>query len=310
MPLIALTCPACGAPVTPSTARLLSCEYCKHSLVHEGGDEVSWDLWIRAVDADDDEPLDKRPHCRVLGQKFFLQGLLGRGSRCDVWLAERARRPTERVVLKVLREGLPDEGLASEWRLLSLLTASSLRGAPRMTTLLPQPVLRGLFTRATASPRPALVYRWKSGYQHSLRQVREAHPDGIDARTAVWIWRRVVEQLDWLHRNGVGHGAVLPEHVLVHPRDHSVAIVGWSRARAFESGSPTVREDLAGSARALLFAMAGDSSRAPKPIGSLLTQALAHDADDARALCADIVRASAAAYGPPTYHPFTMPGWP
>ena len=49
----------------------------------------------------------------------------------------------------------------------------------------------------------------------------------IDWRDAAWMWRRLLAGLGWAHRAGVIHGAVLEEHVLIHPAEHGLAIVDW-----------------------------------------------------------------------------------
>jgi hypothetical protein len=61
----------------------------------------------------------------------------------------------------------------------------------------------------------------------SLAQVRAAYPGGIDVRDAAWMWRRLLVALGHAHRAGVAHGAVLPEHVLIHPGDHGLVLADW-----------------------------------------------------------------------------------
>lgn len=39
----------------------------------------------------------------------------------------------------------------------------------------------------------------------------------IDARTLGWMWKRVINLLDWVHHAGYVHGAVLPPHLLFFP---------------------------------------------------------------------------------------------
>ncbi|MBM2621591.1 molecular chaperone DnaJ [Actinoplanes sp. LDG1-06] len=48
-----------------------------------------------------------------------------------------------------------------------------------------------------------------------------------DPRDTAWIWRRLLVGLGWAHRAGVIHGAVLEEHVLIHPEQHGLALVDW-----------------------------------------------------------------------------------
>jgi hypothetical protein len=61
----------------------------------------------------------------------------------------------------------------------------------------------------------------------SLAEVRAAYPGGIDPRDAAWMWRRVLVAVGAAHRAGVIHGAVLPEHVMIHPDEHGLVLVDW-----------------------------------------------------------------------------------
>lgn len=51
-----------------------------------------------------------------------------------------------------------------------------------------------------------------------------------DPRDVSWMWRRLLTALGWAHRAGVVHGAVLPEHVLIHPEQHGLVLVDWCYA--------------------------------------------------------------------------------
>ncbi|MFD0686748.1 molecular chaperone DnaJ [Actinomadura fibrosa] len=62
---------------------------------------------------------------------------------------------------------------------------------------------------------------------HTLAEVAEAYPDGVDPRDAAWMWRRLLVGLGFAHRAGVLHGAVLPEHVMIHPGEHGLVLVDW-----------------------------------------------------------------------------------
>ena len=65
-----------------------------------------------------------------------------------------------------------------------------------------------------------------SGFR-SLADVRAAFPAGVDPRDAAWMWRRLLVAIGAAHRAGVIHGAVLPEHVLIHPAVHGLVLVDW-----------------------------------------------------------------------------------
>jgi len=76
--------------------------------------------------------------------------------------------------------------------------------------------------------RANVIARLKGFY--SLAEVRAAHPDGPDPRDAAWMRRRLLVALGFAHRAGVLHGAVLPEHVLIHPGPHGLVLIDWCRS--------------------------------------------------------------------------------
>ncbi|AGL19793.1 serine/threonine protein kinase [Actinoplanes sp. N902-109] len=49
----------------------------------------------------------------------------------------------------------------------------------------------------------------------------------LDPRDVAWMWRRLLTGLGWAHRAGLVHGAIVPEHVLIHPGEHGVVLVDW-----------------------------------------------------------------------------------
>lgn len=61
----------------------------------------------------------------------------------------------------------------------------------------------------------------------TLAEVKRAFPDGVDPRDAAWMWRRLLVGLGFAHRAGVLHGAVLPDHVMIHPERHGLVLVDW-----------------------------------------------------------------------------------
>jgi hypothetical protein len=58
-------------------------------------------------------------------------------------------------------------------------------------------------------------------FDDALTALAAGFPDGLDPRDAAWMRRRLLACLGWAHRARLVHGAVFPEHVLIHPR------TGW-----------------------------------------------------------------------------------
>jgi hypothetical protein len=348
MPLQALECPHCGAPIPPTVAHeVVACAYCGRTLTGVPG--ASWGMLLGASRDDDDAaPTDPRRVCTVLGRRYLLQGRLASGESTDVYLASRIGRITERVVIKVLRALADADLLAREWKIIHALHASQAQGAAFFHTLLPQPVAKGLVDDGDGIARLALVYRWRSGFQHTVDEITRVHPGGVDARAAVWMWRRVLDLLGWVHQAGHVHGAVLPQHLLVHPRDHGVVLCGWSSATAIAAREPlsawpaaavayyptellcgaggaaggrsralpSPATDIAMSARCMARLLGGDPvgrelpGAVPEKLAVLVrAHAQASDGGDAWALRKRVGEIAQEIFGPPRFERFDMPGW-
>lgn len=70
------------------------------------------------------------------------------------------------------------------------------------------------------------VFRHRQGFV-SLTDVHAAYPKGLDPRDAAWIWRRLLAQALAAEAMGMVHGAIVPDHVLVHPDTHEPLHIGW-----------------------------------------------------------------------------------
>ena len=267
----------------------------------------------------------------VADEPYEVLGRLGVGETSDVFLARRARLPEQRVTLKVLRALGDEDLLRAEYETLGALTTSDAKGSAHFSQLVPQPVALGALDGAGLTRRPAGVYVFAPGFAHTLDDARAAYLAGVDPRAVSWIWRRLLELVGWAHEAGYAHAAVLPQHVVLHARDHGVRLVGWSLAAtagAPSRGAVSARTsfvprglggtasralDVAMSARCAAFALGGDGASAavpssvPRPLAELVARAADGVMDDAWALREAVGRAAEAAFGPPTYVPFALP---
>ena len=163
----------------------------------------------------------------------------------------------------------------------------------------------------------------------NLAEVRDAFPGGVDPRDAAWMWRRLLVAAGAAHRAGLIHGAVLPEHVMIHPGEHGLVLVDW----CYSGPVPTVRlrtavrryldwyppEVLAGEpagpdldiwlATRCMTELVGPRMPAPMAAfarGCLLASPSRRPAD-AWLLLAEFDELLGRLYGPRTFRPFAMP---
>jgi hypothetical protein len=92
---------------------------------------------------------------------------------------------------------------------------------------LPQQLYSSLLDQGKIGDRQYLVESSFFAEYFSLAQVHEQIPE-LDGRDYAWMHRRLLGAIAGAHQQGIVHGAVLPEHVLIHPASHDLRLVGWS----------------------------------------------------------------------------------
>ncbi|EFC79583.1 hypothetical protein [Parafrankia sp. EUN1f] len=132
-------------------------------------------------------------------------------------------------LLKVPRSAADNDLMERE---AAALTRLARAGDRRFAAYAPRLVESFLHTPATgggqcSAPRRRVnVLERLDGFQ-PLTRVHAAYPQGVDPRDAAWMWRRLLVALGYAHRAGVLHGAVVPDHVLIHPEKHGLVLVDW-----------------------------------------------------------------------------------
>jgi hypothetical protein len=76
-----------------------------------------------------------------------------------------------------------------------------------------------------------------SGYENSydLMSVKAAYPAGLDLRSTLWIWRRLLFAIGYAHRSGFIHGNLSGHSVRIRP-DHSLFLTNWCNAVEADKG--------------------------------------------------------------------------
>ncbi|WP_042417664.1 molecular chaperone DnaJ [Streptacidiphilus anmyonensis] len=163
----------------------------------------------------------------------------------------------------------------------------------------------------------------------TLAELRAAFPEGLDPRDTAWIWRRLLVALGHAHRTRVRHGAVLPEHVLIHPAEHGLVLVDWCYAG---TGAPAAAPALVERHRdryppevaarrpvteatdihlasSCIAELMGD--QAPRPMRSFLAGCMLpaepRRPHDAWRLLAELDQLLERLYGPRTFRPLRLP---
>jgi serine/threonine protein kinase len=171
--------------------------------------------------------------CQIGNRLYEVLGLMGRGQYTDVYFARWRSSTPELVVLKVgcVEQGFP--WMKKEQQTLSGLHVSKCVGADFFTFFLPKPLHAEVISDHEGAERPVIVYKYRNLFDWSLADIRQEYPEGVCERTVVWIWKRLLQLLSFVHANKFAHGAVLPEHIIINAPNHGALLVGWSACAAF-----------------------------------------------------------------------------
>lgn len=160
-------------------------------------------------------------------RRFTVGQKLHEGDLADIYAATNANGSGDKpVVLKIGRDRRDNDLLENEVSVLNYLYPPKQKDE-KFYRYLPR-----LIDTAQIDHRQVTVFPLMEGYI-SCTEVIAAYPKGIDFRDMVWMYKRLLGGLGFVHEMGVVHGAIIPPHVLVHPTAHGAKIIDWSYSLNF-----------------------------------------------------------------------------
>jgi len=263
--------------------------------------------------------------------------LLGASEIADVYHCVE-QKSGDRVLLKVARSARDNDLMVAESTHLRKLYPEKAKNIDYYRYLMKLQdsfLLRG----SKGSKRRVNVFPVAGGYV-SLVEVMAAWEDGLDYRDMAWMFRRMLEGLGFVHREGFVHGCLNPSTVLVHPKKHGAKIIDWcysvdlsnklDRVRAMSTKysdycapeiksklRPGPESDIYSVAACAVALMGGNPETGalpetvPKPVQNFLKACMliapSRRPDDAWDLHEDFGRVMRKLVGKPAYRPLTMP---
>lgn len=168
-------------------------------------------------------PSHATKHFDVGGRRYYVGQQLVKGPRSSLFegfLEQRGEIAGE-VVLKVASVATSNHFLQNEARALDLLHQQAVPQWKHLPFML---------DRFMTGDRLGLIYRKVSGFTVAEIRQHRAHRRGVDQRHIAWMLDRTLSCLGYVHRCGIVHGNLTPDHIIVQPASHNAVICGWSAA--------------------------------------------------------------------------------
>jgi serine/threonine protein kinase len=159
----------------------------------------------------------------VRSRKFIVSDLLYKGDLADLY---RCQVGGQEALFKIVNEVANNDLLENEARVLTHLYPPSAKDE-KFHRYITKPV--DSFILKGKTHRRVNVVTWAKEFR-PLSEVLTVYPNGIDFRDAVWMYKRILAGLGFVHANEVVHGAILPPHVLIHTVNHGAKLVDWCYA--------------------------------------------------------------------------------
>lgn len=263
------------------------------------------------------------------------------GDITDTYLATTYRgTDTLPAFLKIARTPADNDLLGAEAEAIKRLRATTTD--VQYTSFVPE-VVDTFRVGDTAARRAGTALRLLEGF-YPLTEVTQRFRGAVEPLDAAWVWRRLLAALGFAHDHGVIHGAVVPQHVMIHPELHGLVLVDWCAAVLEHDGSyspikvvtapqrdwyppevlakqaPSPATDLVMAARTMIYAMGGDPvtgvlpAAIPRPLraffrGCLATRQLARPQNAWLLLQEfdELLESMGAPYFPRRFRPMTLP---
>jgi serine/threonine protein kinase len=262
--------------------------------------------------------------------------LVKRGDVCGIYEATYTDDDDREVeaLVKVARDPRDNDLVQNEGNILKRLLSNT-DTFDELSPYLPEYLEAfGYRPKGKGKARQGVAFRFTPG-MHTLAEVREVYPDGVHPKHMAWMCRRILYTLGHVHENGVVHGALTPQHVLIHPEQHGIVLLDWKYAvekgqkiraipkshRPFYPPEVIAKEpalfgtDIFMAMRLMAFVMGGNlhghlPESVPKRIRLFLNGSAFKNVkkrpQDAHGLLAEFDELIESMWGPRRFRPFTM----
>lgn len=147
------------------------------------------------------------------------------GDICDVYIADQEGGP--RSIIKIVINTKDQDLVQNEAAVIKRLWEPADKEALVFHRYLPK-LLEQTKVKVDDSNKLTNIFEaCVSGY--TLEEIHKKHPV-LDPRHVAWITKRMFEIAGWVHTQKIVHGAIVPSHIIIYPKNHGICVLDWSYA--------------------------------------------------------------------------------
>lgn len=163
---------------------------------------------------------------------YVVQDLITSGDLADIYSCTYSDKSGDvRCAFKVVQSAGDNDLIENESKVLRAMYPEK-QAEEKFYRYLPKLYDTFLLKTPGSANRRVNVLQHADGYV-TLADVIRAYPKGLDYRDVVWMFKRVLAAMWFVHHEKkVVHGALIPPHIMIHPTGHGAKIVDWSYAVA------------------------------------------------------------------------------
>lgn len=149
--------------------------------------------------------------------KWIVDSALVGGEICNLYLADSPNKPQS--VLKLVKDPADNDLMKAEITSLRQL-AKCPSDLQNFRKYIPE-----VMDTFQVSGKHANVLTFSQDH-YSLTNI-QALIGQLPFRHCVWMFNRLTSALGFMHRAGIVHGGITPDHLMYHPKSHGLMVVGW-----------------------------------------------------------------------------------
>lgn len=168
-------------------------------------------------------PVQETIIIRTRKAEYKVISAIGRGAISNIYQGEFTNDEDETtlVAIKIVNDKADNDLMQNEIRIIQKLRTDPSGYQQHL------PVFVDQFRTTDGKVGCVLEY---IGDSYDFDTIHQRYPNGVDSKHAVWMFKRLLSVLGYVHSQKIVHCNIEPAHILIRPRDHNAFLIDWSYA--------------------------------------------------------------------------------